>query len=83
MKWKAWLAILFIVFITLFNYTWGWGVLFLIWVIPDILRGKTYLMEEVSRKESPLTFWTIVLLWVLISTYMLLSYIFPALLMSA
>lgn len=70
-KWKAWLAILFILTISILELNWAWGILFLIWVIPDIISGRTHLMEEVRRKDHPITYWSIIILWLFLSVYIL------------
>lgn len=83
MKWKAWIAIAYIVSITFLNLTWGWAALFLLWTIPDIVSGRTYLFETVERKTHPITFWSIMIMWLAISGLMFIMYFYPDLIPTA
>lgn len=71
---------LVLVYVAIFlNWQWIWGVLFLVWVIPDLISGITYFMEPVERKEHPLLYWIIVLSWLWMSLYMIATPFFPQL----
>ena len=61
----------------LLNWQWVWGVLFLLWALPDLFSGVTYFMEPVEKKSHPLLYWSIVLSWIWMSIYMILMSIFP------
>lgn len=78
-KWKAWAGIVFIVTIVVFNIAWAWSIVFIAWVIPDLISGNTFLFEQVSRKESPITYWTIMALWISLSSLILLVHFYPEL----
>ena len=60
-----------------FNWQWIWGVLFLIWVIPDLFSGITYFIEPIQKKEHPTLYWVIVSTWVILSLYSFSTLFFP------
>jgi len=76
-KWRSILGLIFIYLAVWFNWQWAWGVLFLLWVVPDLLSGVTYFMEPISKKENPILFWIIILSWILMSVYLIATLIFP------
>lgn len=71
LKWRTIIA-LGLMYIALFmNWEWVWGVLFLIWVIPDIYSEVTYFIEPITKKENPVVYWIIVITWILLALYSL------------
>lgn len=79
MKWRT-IAGLFLVYAaTIFNLQWAWGVMFLMWVIPDLFTGVTYFMEPISKQENPILYWVIVISWILMSVMMIGSLVWPEL----
>lgn len=66
-QWRVWLGLLFVIVMTFMDWQWAWGILFLVWVIPDIRNRVTYFIEPVERDESPLLYWTIVCTWIALS----------------
>ncbi|WP_460219269.1 hypothetical protein [Psychroserpens sp. MEBiC05023] len=66
-QWRVWTGILFVILMTVMNWQWAWGILFLIWVIPDLKNGITYFIEPVERSINPLLYWVIVITWILLS----------------
>lgn len=67
MQWRVWLGLLFVIVMSVMNWQWAWGILFLIWVIPDLHNRVTYFIEPVQRDESPVLYWTIVITWIVLS----------------
>jgi ABC-type multidrug transport system fused ATPase/permease subunit len=43
------------------------GFLFLYWVINDLIKQETYLLEPIQRDKNPLLYWIIVLMWLYFS----------------
>ena len=76
-KWRTILGLIFIYIAMWFNWQWAWGILFLIWVIPDLITGVTYFMEPIEKKEHPILYWIIILSWILMSFYGLATLFFP------
>lgn len=63
----------------LLNWEWVWGVLFLVWVIPDLFSGITYFIEPIEKKENPILYWIIVMSWLWMSIYILATPFVPQL----
>lgn len=78
-KWRTILGLLIILAAIVFNWSWMWGILFLLWVIPDIRNGYTFFIEPINRKDHSLLYWIIVVMWLLMSAYFLLEPFFPQL----
>jgi hypothetical protein len=77
--WKSKLSLFVIIAGFIFNTYWIWGILFLIWAINDLRTGYTYLMDEISRWEAPVLYWTIVLMWLFFAiTSFFPNYIFSS-----
>ena len=76
-KWRTILGLIFMYIAIWFNWQWAWGILFLLWVIPDLITGVTYFMEPVEKKENPILYWIIILSWILMSVYSIASLFFP------
>ncbi|MEM8963882.1 MAG: hypothetical protein AAGD38_20530 [Acidobacteriota bacterium] len=57
--------------ILIFEQEWGWGVLFLFWVLPDLKSGVTYFIEPLSRRTNPLMYWAVVVTWIVLSILLL------------
>lgn len=70
-QWRVWIGLFFVILMSVMNWQWAWGILFLIWVIPDIRNRVTYFIEPVQRDESPFLYWTIVYTWILLSLFSL------------
>lgn len=51
------------------NWDWAWGVLFLFWVVPDLISGNTYFIEPIEKKQSPILYWVIIVSWILLAVY--------------
>lgn len=66
-KWRSILGLIMVYVAVWFNLSWVWGILFLLWVFPDISAGVTYFMEPIYRKENPVLYWVIVISWILLS----------------
>jgi len=70
-KWRA-ISGLTIVFLAVaFNQNWLWGVLFLLWVIPDLKRGVTHFLEVIDRRQNAIIFWLIQITWISLSIYLI------------
>ncbi|WP_353778130.1 hypothetical protein [Winogradskyella sp. 3972H.M.0a.05] len=70
-KWRTIFAIVLMYIAIVMNWEWVWGILFLIWVVPDLFRGVTYFIEPIAKDENPVLYWIIVLTWLLMSVYSL------------
>ena len=69
LKWRTILALI-LMYIAMFQeWEWAWGILFTIWVIPDLLNGVTYFIEPIEKKQHPILYWVIVISWILMALY--------------
>ena len=75
-KWRTiiGLAIMFTAVIVQIN--WIWGVFYLYWVIPDIVRGRAYFIEDVDKTENPILYYVIIFSFLFLSFYVLTEPLF-------
>lgn len=66
-KWRSIIALVLMYVIVFFDMQWIWGILFLLWVIPDLRSGVTYFLEPVERGSNPFEYWAIVISWIIMS----------------
>jgi len=76
-KWRTILGLIFIYVAMWFNLQWAWGVLFLLWVIPDLFTGTTYFIEPVAKHEEPILYWVIIISWIFMSLFSMSTLLFP------
>ena len=76
-KWRTMLGLIFIYIAMWFNWQWAWGILFLLWVIPDLISGVTYFMEPVEKESHPVLYWIVICSWVLMGLLSLGTLIYP------
>ena len=70
-KWKAILG-LATVYVALITNLWSlWGLVVLLWILPDLRRGSTHFLEVVNRQDNPILFWTMMLTWIALAVYMI------------
>ena len=75
-KWRAISGLAVVAAAILIEVNWIWGLLFLLWVIPDIRRGSTHFLEHVERRKNPVVYWLIISTWVALSVYLMLGWAF-------
>ena len=68
-KWRTIIALILMYISIIMDWEWAWGILFIIWVIPDIFRGTTYFIEPIEKKEHPILYWIIICSWILMALY--------------
>lgn len=73
-KWRAISGLLLVSVAVLFEFHWLWGLLFLLWIIPDLITGSTHFLEHVDRKNNPIVYWLIIATWASLSSYLLLGW---------
>lgn len=72
-KYRALLGLLLVIIAVIWNLDWLWGVIFLAWVIPDLIAKETHFFERVTREEDTILYWSIMGTWLILSAYLLLS----------
>ncbi|CAL2080196.1 hypothetical protein [Tenacibaculum sp. 190524A05c] len=70
-KWRTIIALILMYIALFMNWEWAWGVLFLLWVIPDLFSGVTFFIEPIQRNENPILYWIIIASWILMAAYSL------------
>lgn len=73
LKWRSLLGLVLVYLAIAFEADWLWSVLFLFWVIPDLKSGTTYFIEPLTRIENPVLYWAVVLTWIGLSGFLLIS----------
>lgn len=72
-KWRALLGLALVFTALVLNLNWLFGLVFMLWILPDIRTGTTHFLETVSRRQNPVTYWAVVLTWLSLSLYLLLE----------
>ena len=76
-KWRTVVGLILMYIAMWYNLEWVWGILFLMWVIPDLFSGVTYFIEPIAKKETPVLYWIVIFSWVLMSIYSFTFLFFP------
>ncbi len=71
--WRAITGLFLVAMAVLLEANWLWGLLFLLWVVPDLQKGSTHFFERIDRRDSPVLFWAIASTWLGLSVYLLLE----------
>ena len=71
-KWKTVLALAIIWVAVVLELNWVWGVLFIMWTVPALRTGQTFLVEPIMRSENRVLFWLIVGTWIVLSVFLIL-----------
>lgn len=77
LKWRAGVGIGLVYVAVVMNLTWVWGIIFLVWVIPDLKTGSTYFFEAIHRKQNPIMYWIIVGSWLWLSLFLFSGIFYP------
>jgi len=75
-KIRTFLLLIVVYLAIIFGWTWVWGVLFFIWVIPNLISGTTHVVEPIDRREHPIWYWLIVGSWLWMSAYIIIAHFF-------
>lgn len=75
-KWKALLGLIIVWWAVMTEANWLWGILFLLWVIPDLRARATHFLEYITAKDNPILYWAIMGSWLLFAGYLILSPLF-------
>ena len=67
LPWRALLALVALWAATGLDWTWPWGILFLVLTWQSVPLGETWLVEAVSRRDNPVTYWAVMATWFLLS----------------
>ncbi|MEM8906440.1 MAG: hypothetical protein AAGD05_01235 [Bacteroidota bacterium] len=76
-KWRTLLGLGFMYLAIGFDWQWAWGILFLLWVVPDLMQGVTYFIEPIEKQKYPILYWLIMASWILMGLYSVSTLFFP------
>ncbi|RMH48613.1 MAG: hypothetical protein D6694_00300 [Gammaproteobacteria bacterium] len=68
-KWRTLIALLLIANAVMMDWNWIWGLLFLYWLVLDLIYQETHLVERVTRDENPVLYWVIIFTWFFLSLF--------------
>lgn len=49
------------------SLTFTLGIFLLLWVLYDLFTGQVWLHREFKRKQEPLSYWSILILWLAVA----------------
>lgn len=75
-KWKTIFAIFLVIGAMVLEMPILFGLLYILWAILDIKTGYAYIIEDVSRKDNPILYWIIVVLWMSSGLYIFWNELF-------
>ncbi|MEM7215356.1 MAG: hypothetical protein AAF423_07410 [Pseudomonadota bacterium] len=58
-----WLTLVILIFATVFNHYWVWGLLFIAWGVAAFRSDNTNLLLPVSRQADPALYWAVNIMW--------------------
>ncbi len=73
-KWKTFLALICMIFAILYEWGWFWIALILLGIIYALQTQKIHFVEEISKKETPILYWTLLMIWLGIAIYSIIEY---------
>lgn len=66
--WKSLVALAIMPFAFYFNFVeFYFAILFLIWSILGLKNKRTFLLDDISQRESPILFWMVITLWLILA----------------
>ncbi len=70
-------ALAVLLYSTLVGWYWVWGIFFLYWAVSGIVMGHAFVVQTVSRDESPVLFWLISIAWLVLAGLTIFDDFFP------
>ncbi|MEM7348630.1 MAG: VOC family protein, partial [Chloroflexota bacterium] len=65
---------LIIIYIAIFlNQQWLWGLIFLLFLIPDLRSGELHFVERISKRENPIWYWLLMITWLWVALYLMIT----------
>lgn len=58
---------------SLVSQVWVFGLLFLAWAAYDIVKGESFFIQRITRRDHPLTFWAIEVSWIAFGLFWILA----------
>ena len=61
--WPTFLALAVVWAMSLTGQVWVFSVLFAGWAVLDLVKGESFFIQRVTRRDQPAAFWAVVLSW--------------------
>ncbi|WP_420551371.1 hypothetical protein [Tenacibaculum aiptasiae] len=74
-KWKTIIALFLLILAVLFEWNWFWAFFIFMGLVNVLSSKKIHFVEEVSLKESPRLYWTMVIIWSFLALFSILNYL--------
>ena len=62
-KWFTAAALVVLWIASYYEWYWVWGILFVYWAAISIQGGQAFIVETISRRQNPVLFWLITIMW--------------------
>ena len=69
--WKSLIALFIVWIAVVFNISFIWGLIFLIWILPDLKYGETFFLDRIERHSHPMLYWSILITWIGLAIWLL------------
>jgi len=73
-KWKTIITLILMLLAIVFNWNWFWGVLLLFGLIHYIVSKEIHFVEVVTKKETPMLYYSMLILWSVLTLYSMQVY---------
>ena len=70
--WPTWAALAALWILAFTGQNWVYALLFLAWAGYDLVSGESNFIQRLTRREQPVSYWLVVLTWILLSLLWLL-----------
>lgn len=74
-KWKTILVLILMLFAVVLEWNWFWGLLLLFGLVQYIISEEIHFIEVITKKESPVLFYIMLVFWSILTFYSIQSYI--------
>lgn len=74
-KWKTFLALTLMGFAIYYNWGWFWALFIILGLIHVLRSGEIHFVEAIKKKEDPMLYRFMVLIWSGLALYSILNYL--------
>lgn len=72
--WKTIVVIILMLLAMVFNWNWFWAVLLFFGLIHHMVSGEIHFVELITKKDSPVLYYSLLILWSVLTYYSIQSY---------
>lgn len=73
--WKTITVLILMMFAIQYDWNWFWALIIFLGLINIFATNEIHFVETIKKKESPLMYWIVVLVWVFFTVLTILSYL--------